>query len=182
MRSKVWFALYVALACVACGGDGGGGGDDDRDVVGKVPTRKDGGAVDAGVDTAQLDAGSTPVVTPPPTGSDASVRANDAGVPGTTDRDAGPTTRPDAGSSATALLCDRESTDTTCEACQKQSCCTPLVACFQDDQCFDVVSCFEDCGSNTSCQQQCIASNPRGAALANQFGQCMNTSCARQCQ
>jgi hypothetical protein len=70
-----------------------------------------------------------------------------------------------------------------CTQCGHANCCGELEACFGDADCTAFNQCLVDNNcQDQACAQQCAQANQAGAQLFNTVGQCIQGSCAAECQ
>ncbi len=88
----------------------------------------------------------------------------------------------ECGGSSSGGGCGLTTNDATCDACIASYCCTQGQTCAKDQGCIDVLTCIQGCSStDTTCQDNCMSSNPTGASELNDFAGCMNQSCSTEC-
>jgi hypothetical protein len=69
----------------------------------------------------------------------------------------------------------------TCSSCMDSKCCAQARACTDDAACASLLSCLLDCGTSTTCPNDCATANPGGVQAYNALGTCFQNSCATQC-
>jgi hypothetical protein len=72
-------------------------------------------------------------------------------------------------------------TTAACTTCMNTKCCAEQQACSGNAGCTAILTCLKGCGSDATCSDDCVASNPGGQATEGTLSQCFN-GCATQCQ
>jgi hypothetical protein len=87
------------------------------------------------------------------------------------------------GSATTTVACDGQNECSTCTTCAINGPCATLYsACQQDSDCESIDQCFFTCGSDPTCQQECLDDNPDGVADYQAITTCIDcTQCAKDC-
>jgi hypothetical protein len=149
-------AITITIVVVGCSGS-----DGNADLIGPSSGAKAGAA-----------ASETAATTPAKTS-----KKSDGG---TSDDDAGTTTRSDAGSAAE---CRMASGQAGCDACLAAKCCDPVKACNAASSCQPLYRCLDKCGpDDEACQATCLASHVEGRETLRAVLLCAEERCPTECQ
>ena len=70
-------------------------------------------------------------------------------------------------------VCDGKSSCAECLDCANANPCALLLnACYNNSACVGLSDCIALCGSDLSCQQQCVTGNPQGVGTYNALRDC----------